>query len=145
MDKRNPGMLDQESDDLSFARCQFDPNYERLDPRAFWVGYLGNGFHIEGQEETGLNISYVKCRLIQNGEVLPSKRYAAALAKGQRWALAMNAQNLAVLPDRQLEAMLWYYWGGLNAEETAEQMDIAQNTVRVLLRQAKKSLSATIA
>jgi len=88
----------------------------------------------------GLDVDVLRASLLLR-ELRPSERINRARLNGEKWAENLTKENLVRLPERQLVAFLWYYWGGLRCREIAERMEIAIGTVKVLLCQAKKALA----
>ncbi len=86
-----------------------------------------------------IDVSVLRAGLLMKN-VRPSERIERAKGRGQKWADGATAENIAKLPERQMMALLWYYWGGLSRSGVANEMDIAPGTVDALLSQAKKFL-----
>lgn len=87
-----------------------------------------------------IDVSVLRAGLLVK-EIRSSERIELARSKGEKWALAATPENLAAMPERQLLAFLWRYWGGLRRSAIANEMDIEANTVDALLAQAKKFLA----
>lgn len=106
-----------------------------------------NGMHIEEIPEkyipkgdSGLDVEVLRASLLLR-ELQPSERVNRARLNGEKWAINVTRENLARLPERQLVAFLWFYWGKRKHREIAERMDISIRTVENLIAFAKKQLA----
>lgn len=109
--------------------------------------YQSNGMHIEEIPEkcvpkgdSGLDVDVLRASLLLR-ELGPSERINRAKLNGEKWALAATKENIAKLPERQLIAFLWFYWGGRKTRDIADEMKITRQRVKDLLEEARKNLA----
>lgn len=84
----------------------------------------------------------IKYRLIQAEKIRIPNDVKAARIRRKAWALNCLPKNLALVPDGPLEALLWFYWVGLDTCKIADFMNETQSKIALLVSEAKNCLTA---
>jgi hypothetical protein len=74
----------------------------------------------------------------------PSSRILKARLRGEPWLKKADAAALDKLPDKQRQALIAFWWGGLKAKEIADFMSVPERTVEYYLLEAKKNISQMV-